>query len=274
MAVTILVPEGSKEIYVKEWQGEIGFPSPVQDDGLVGKEIVSGRIFQQGWEIPSAQSDPLMEAMIGRYVREGFTLNFQCASEECGGFEFRYALETPSSRDFTIEISNYVYADLALDDLRVTLIASKLGENVYVLQTQAQLEPSEDIAFLEQPLAIGTSASDRVILNSVTFETGSSHIAQYDPLELQDIADRLKANPSQTVYLVGHSDQDGGLEANIAISDARANRVRELLVREFSVPSSRIQARGVGFLAPIADNATQAGRARNRRVEAVFLVNG
>jgi len=71
------------------------------------------------------------------------------------------------------------------------------------------------------------------------------------------------------VVIVGHSDNQGTLDANLALSQRRAEAVRDALVSR-GVAAERLDARGVGFLAPVASNATEEGRARNRRVELVL----
>jgi OOP family OmpA-OmpF porin len=75
------------------------------------------------------------------------------------------------------------------------------------------------------------------------------------------------------VALVGHTDATGSLDANIALSRKRAASVKDRLVRAYGIAVSRLDAEGMGYLAPIASNLTQAGRDANRRVEAVLLPN-
>ena len=69
---------------------------------------------------------------------------------------------------------------------------------------------------------------------------------------------------------MGHSDNVGGLEDNIRLSEQRAPSVLRALTDGFDVPGSRLAAKGVGFLAPLASNATPEGRRLNRRVEAII----
>jgi len=73
------------------------------------------------------------------------------------------------------------------------------------------------------------------------------------------------------IALVGHTDTVGALDSNIALSQARAEAVRTRLVEEHGVAPERIEAHGIGFLAPRASNRSEAGRDSNRRVEAVVI---
>ena len=70
---------------------------------------------------------------------------------------------------------------------------------------------------------------------------------------------------------MGHTDNVGSLDANIALSRSRAEAVRARLIEAHGVDGARIEARGIGYLAPAAANDTAEGRETNRRVEAVLL---
>jgi outer membrane protein OmpA-like peptidoglycan-associated protein len=78
----------------------------------------------------------------------------------------------------------------------------------------------------------------------------------------------LLAYPGLKIQLEGHTDSIGGDEYNMKLSDQRANAVRDYLVEQ-GVPGSTVTAVGLGKASPVASNATDAGRQRNRRVEMV-----
>ena len=80
----------------------------------------------------------------------------------------------------------------------------------------------------------------------------------------------LLANPDKTVALVGHTDAEGSLAGNIALSQRRAASVLERLVSVYGVPRSQMEAEGVGYLAPRLSNLTEEGRRKNRRVEVIM----
>ena len=88
---------------------------------------------------------------------------------------------------------------------------------------------------------------------------------------LAALAKWLQDQPDARVALVGHTDASGGLEANIALSRKRAEAVRQELTRRFNIPANRVEAQGVGPLAPRAPHRSDKDRALNRRVEAVLL---
>ena len=68
---------------------------------------------------------------------------------------------------------------------------------------------------------------------------------------------------------MGHTDSRGGFELNMNLSLERAEAVLEVLVNDYDVEQAWLKAKGVGFLAPVATNETEEGRALNRRVELV-----
>ncbi|WP_420139451.1 OmpA family protein [Sphingomonas sp.] len=82
------------------------------------------------------------------------------------------------------------------------------------------------------------------------------------------VAQILRAYPNSRVTLVGHTDNDGTPEQNLALSRARVQRMADLLIRS-GIQERRITIDGRGMTQPIADNATPAGRAQNRRIELI-----
>jgi OmpA-OmpF porin, OOP family len=71
------------------------------------------------------------------------------------------------------------------------------------------------------------------------------------------------------VYAVGHTDNVGGHEYNMGVSQRRAEAVVKELTTKHGIPETRLRAVGTGPVAPLAPNETEEGRAKNRRVELV-----
>ena len=70
--------------------------------------------------------------------------------------------------------------------------------------------------------------------------------------------------------MVGHTDNVGNLPANLDLSRRRADAVAAALARDYGIARDRLTANGVASLAPVASNGSDAGRAKNRRVELVL----
>ena len=102
----------------------------------------------------------------------------------------------------------------------------------------------------------------------VTFDTGKATIKPDSAKTLDDAAAALKMAADLTVEVGGHTDNVGAADANLKLSQGRAQAVMAALV-ERGVKADRLTAKGYGQSAPVADNRTEDGRARNRRVELV-----
>ena len=109
------------------------------------------------------------------------------------------------------------------------------------------------------------------LFGKILFETGSARIHRRSEPLLDDIAQALKEHPELNVVRVeGNTDNVGDAAMNQRLSEARANSVKEALVRR-GISSGRLETRGYGETKPVAPNRSPAGRARNRRVEFVIL---
>jgi len=107
-------------------------------------------------------------------------------------------------------------------------------------------------------------------LNDVNFATNSSELGR-DALEIiRDFASWLEKNPGVHVSIEGHTDNIGQADANLMLSKQRAESVYKSLI-EFGIMSSRLLFKGFGSTRPLASNATETGRFKNRRTEFVIL---
>ena len=111
-------------------------------------------------------------------------------------------------------------------------------------------------------------SKDGMVALYLNFDTASAVIQPTSDSQLDEIATMLKSNASLSVEVAGHTDNVGTPEANMKLSDARAQAVMKALVTR-GVPAARLSAKGFGQSQPIADNRTEDGRAKNRRVELV-----
>ncbi|HET9707935.1 MAG TPA: OmpA family protein [Gemmatimonadales bacterium] len=111
-----------------------------------------------------------------------------------------------------------------------------------------------------------TGGSRTLILQGVTFQTGSAVLAAASFGTLDQIAASLRAHPEIRIEIAGYTDDQGALADNRRLSQARADAVRAYLIRQ-SVGPGQLTARGFGSANPRDSNLTAAGRARNRRVE-------
>jgi OmpA-OmpF porin, OOP family len=104
----------------------------------------------------------------------------------------------------------------------------------------------------------------------INFDTGQATIQDDSMPQLDQVAAMLKAAPALRLEIAGHTDNVGTPESNQKLSDARAKSVVAVLVAR-GVAANRLAAKGHGQMSPVADNRTEEGRAKNRRVELVKL---
>lgn len=109
----------------------------------------------------------------------------------------------------------------------------------------------------------------KIALYGLLFDTNKAVIKLDSNASLEEMAKALKADPSLKVFIVGHTDNEGVVEANLALSQKRAEAVVEALSKRFGIAADRLQARGVANFVPVAGNLSPEGRAKNRRVEMV-----
>jgi outer membrane protein OmpA-like peptidoglycan-associated protein len=116
------------------------------------------------------------------------------------------------------------------------------------------------------------TADNRLQINipgDIAFDSGQAVIRPNFRTALDNFAQSLQQNPSTTVTIVGHTDSTGSPAVNEPLSLQRADATRDYLVTR-GVAANRFQIDGRGAREPVASNDTEAGRARNRRVE-IFL---
>lgn len=119
--------------------------------------------------------------------------------------------------------------------------------------------------------ALGQGLKDegKVALPGLFFDTGKTELRADSKAQLDEMIKLLRAQASARVFIVGHTDNVGVFEANQALSLGRAQAVVAALVAA-GVDAKRLSAKGAANIAPMASNASEAGRARNRRVEMVL----
>lgn len=111
-----------------------------------------------------------------------------------------------------------------------------------------------------------------VTLGDVLFASGQTSLVVGALSSLEEVVDLLQTEPEKKIRVEGHTDSSGEAEANIGLSQERADAVRQALI-DLGVAESRITSAGMGEDFPIASNEDEAGRARNRRVDVILLDN-
>lgn len=142
------------------------------------------------------------------------------------------------------------------------------GETYYLTVVEKETMAQEIIADAKS-LMNAIQATGHASVYGIYFDFDKADIKPESEPAIKEIAKLLHDNKGLKIYLVGHTDNVGGLDYNMKLSKARADAVTKELVTKYTISPDRIKAYGVGSLAPVASNDTEDGRAKNRRVELV-----
>lgn len=115
------------------------------------------------------------------------------------------------------------------------------------------------------------AAEGRVALYAIQFDFDKATLRPESDPQLAEMAKLMQSKPQLRAFVVGHTDNKGGLDYNLDLSRRRAEAVVQALVQRHRISANRLMARGLGPLAPLAANGSEDGQARNRRVELVEM---
>jgi outer membrane protein OmpA-like peptidoglycan-associated protein len=136
---------------------------------------------------------------------------------------------------------------------------------VTIVEAQAM---RQDVVADAAAMGKDIAATGKTVIYGVFFDTGSAKIKPESEPALVEITKLLTNNPALKVFVVGHTDNVGTIELNLKLSGDRADAVAKALVARGIAPG-RLKAAGVGPYCPIGSNASEEGKAKNRRVELV-----
>lgn len=165
---------------------------------------------------------------------------------------------------------------------QLALTAQKAGTWVHVANTGQDSMTYYEVRIvrtkaMQQEMVSTADAMEEAInrtgavsLYGIQFDTGKAAIKPESERTLAEIAKLLRKNSAWKMQVEGHTDNVGAKDANMTLSQARAEAVRTWLVAN-GVDGARLVAKGFGDAKPVGDNATEDGRAKNRRVALVKL---
>ncbi len=152
-------------------------------------------------------------------------------------------------------------------ELWIEAWADYTGKYILTIVQPAAME--QQLVANADAFAEGLKATGHIAVDGILFETGKADLKPESAAPIAEVAKLLKADGSLKVFVVGHTDNVGGLESNVKLSQDRAQSVVQALVKTHGIAPARLKAFGAGPYAPVASNDAEEGRAKNRRVELV-----
>ena len=266
----------------------------VFDGSDVPRKTIEGRILRRAWRIEAPGLTPLqvMVPLRQQLSEAGYRIFFECAAVSCGGFDFRFGIEVLPGPNMYVNISQFRYLTAMQGpedrpDKVASVLASVTAGAAYVQVVTAERgahrapvpdtpppaspETADAGENAPQDLESLLVSEGHVVLGDLDFATGSTELGPGPHASLAALAELMRDRDGLRLALVGHTDAVGDLALNVDLSRARAQSVLERLVGAHGADPARLEAQGMGYLAPVASNLTAEGRARNRRVEAIIL---
>lgn len=266
------------------------FPTGPFDSGHQPSEQATGNVSRQVFRIDTQGTTTLQlfAPLRDQITSGGSETVLECATDQCGGFDFRFQTEVVAAPDMHVDLTDYRFLSARHTEDGVTeylsLLVSRSDRAGYIQMIRVSPSKIRPITFSEPAIirdpvvrhpepfpGLALEVSGFTILSDLTFKTGSATLGDEPFASLDALAVFLAANPGSRVALVGHTDAEGSLKNNIALSKRRAGSVKERLVGEYGIDPGQLAAEGMGYLSPVASNLTAEGREANRRVEAVLL---
>ena len=213
----------------------------------------------------------------------GFDILFSCSTGDCGG----RAMNNKMTPEFMYTTMGENYSDQRYFAAKLSRAEGDVYIALYSTLNKGSGGPTKDRVFTQldvieiAPMQTGMVTVDADAMAKEIFQTGSISIYgilfDFDKADIKpesaatigEIAKLLKNNPDLKLFIVGHTDNKGSLDYNTTLSKNRATSVVNELVSKHGISSSRLIPEGLAFLAPVASNKTEDGRAKNRRVELV-----
>lgn len=262
-------------------------------------ESLEGRTTRLMYLIPHGRSSLEVFRNYERSLAErGFEVLFSCSAEACGGKgggswgpgQRLQDLIYPSGRrlgkagqhaatayNYSVKDRRYLAAR-SKDGLTVVGVFLADAKHIFLKENKNRVAVHVDVVELAEmehrmidasAMAKSIGETGSVKLDNVYFDFAAATLTAQSDAAIAEMAKLLKDNPGLEIYVVGHTDSVGAYQANLDLSRRRAEAVVNALVSRHGINSASVVPAGVGPLAPIASNATEAGRAQNRRVELV-----
>lgn len=233
---------------------------------------IQGRVTRLYYESPDGRSElEIFTNYRDALDAAGFEEIWACAGDgDCTTGSSRNAFNQANGmRAYNGPNSRYAAGTLTYEGriAYIALVTGRHGTSIDIIETDEMDRGM--VAVSLEGLVSGLDAEGHVRVDGLLFAHDSASLLPESAAALDILRTLLTDRPDLSLYVVGHTDMSGSLDYNLDLSRRRATAVVEALVRDYGIAAGRLEAHGVGPLAPDASNAAIDGQARNRRVEIV-----
>jgi OmpA-OmpF porin, OOP family len=248
--------------------------APFRDDKPVDARRLEGRVTRIAYRTGLGPS--ILEVARNfetQLSKAGFETLVACDADPCGGIAFTESLDALPIPMMWIDGFDYrYYAGRKAEGGRETyasVLVSKNNDQIYAQLTVVVLGAIENKMVDATAMAKGLGEKGHIALYGIYFDTDKAVVKPESRPTLDEIAKLLRGQPQLAVVIVGHTDSQGTFDYNMDLSRRRAEAIAAELAKSYQIARTRLRTAGVGYLAPIGSNASEDGRALNRRVELV-----
>lgn len=248
--------------------------APFKDGKATDARRLEGRVTRIAYRtLPGPSILEVSRNFENQLAKAGFQTLLACDADPCGGIPFSEAIDVlpiPAMwiDGFTYRYYSGVKKDGATETYAAVLV-SKNNDDITAQLVVAVVGAMDNKMVDAAAMKKGLGEKGHIALYGIYFDTDKAIIKPESKPTLDEMAKLLGGEPGMRVFIVGHTDSQGSYEHNMQLSKARADAVAAALAGSYRIARNRLYTAGIGYLAPVGSNATDEGRALNRRVELV-----
>lgn len=258
---------------------EFTLPTGKSDRGKpVKSEHLEGKITRIVYDVPPGRSILEVYRNYEAAIKAGgFEVLFSCVGVETCGSDGPVMWAPKQQEDWSwgaglriltaklARSTGNVYVNLLVGQWS----AMSRGSSVHLYVVETKPMEGNLVTVNAEALASDITKTGHSAVYGIYFDTGKADVKPESEAALKEITKLLEQKGALKIMVVGHTDNVGGLAANMELSKRRADAVVQMLTSKYGVAAARMVAQGAGPLAPVASNTAEEGRAKNRRVELV-----
>jgi outer membrane protein OmpA-like peptidoglycan-associated protein len=248
--------------------------APFKNDKATDQRRLEGRVTRIAYRAgPGPSILEVSRNFETQLTGAGFQQLLACDVDQCGGIPFAEALDALPIPQMWVDGFDYRYFSARKSeggrDTYAAVLVSKNNDQVYTQLVVTVVGAIENKMVDAAAMAKGLGDKGHIALYGIYFDTDKATLKPESKPTLEEIAKLLRGQARLSVFIVGHTDSQGTFDHNMDLSRRRAEAVAAELVKSYGIGKERLRTAGLGFLAPVGSNATEDGRALNRRVELV-----